>query len=99
VLARFRRRNLHVAFALAAYHAESSRYPAQLEDLAPKYLATIPDDLFSGQALHYGLTEKGYLVYSVGVNGVDEGGRQYDDEPPGDDLNVRMPLPELKRMK
>jgi hypothetical protein len=92
-------RNLHVAFALAAYHAEHGRYPAELDDLAPKYLITIPDDLFSGQALHYRLTEQGYLLYSVGVKGVDEGGRQYDDDPPGDDLSVRTPLPELKRKK
>jgi hypothetical protein len=92
-------RNLHVAFALAAYRADNGRYPDKLDDLAPKYLATIPDDLFSGQALHYRPTEQGYLLYSVGVNGVDEGGRQHDDEPPGDDLSVRMPLPELKRIK
>jgi hypothetical protein len=42
---------------------------------------------------------KGYLLYSVGVNGKDDGGRQFDDDPPGDDLSVRMPLPELKRKK
>jgi hypothetical protein len=35
----------------------------------------------------------------VGVNGKDEGGRWYDDVPPGDDPGVRMPLPELKRKK
>ncbi len=92
-------RNLHVAFALAAYHAEHGRYPAKLDDLAPKYLATVPDDLFSGKALLYRLTDKGYLLYSVGVNGIDDGGRQFDDNPPGDDLSVRMPLPELRRKK
>jgi hypothetical protein len=26
----------------------------------------------------------------VGVNGKDEGGRGYEDDPPGDDLSVRM---------
>jgi hypothetical protein len=92
-------RNLHLAFALAAYHRDNGRYPAKLDDLAPKYLATVPDDLFSGKALLYRLTEKGYLLYSVGVNGKDDGGRQFDDDPPGDDLAVRMPLPELKRKK
>jgi hypothetical protein len=92
-------RNLHLTFALAAYHADNGRYPDKLDDLAPMYLATIPDDLFSGKALHYRLSEMGYLLYSVGVNGKDDGGREYDDEPPGDDLVVRMPLPELKRKK
>jgi hypothetical protein len=93
------RRNLHVAFALAAYRDDHGRYPAKLDDLSPKYLAAVPDDLFSGQALVYRPAEDGCLLYSVGVNGKDDGGRTYDDDPPGDDLRVRMPLPELKRDK
>jgi hypothetical protein len=90
-------RNLQVAFALAGYHREHGRYPAKLDDLAPKYLPAVPNDLFSGKALVYRPMEKGYLFYSVGVNGKDEQGRSFDDDPPGDDLVVRMPLPELKR--
>jgi hypothetical protein len=90
-------RNLRVAFALAAYRADHRRYPARLDDLAPKYLAKVPGDLFSGRALVYRPAGEGYLVYSVGVNGKDEGGRWYDDDPPGDDPRVRMPLPELKK--
>jgi len=30
------------------------------------------------------------------VNGKDDGGRGYDDDPAGDDLVIRMPLPEWK---
>jgi hypothetical protein len=84
--------NLHVAFALAAYRAETGRYPAKLDDLAPK----VPVDLFSGKPLVYRPTDTGYLLYSVGVNGRDEEGRGTDDGPPGDDLAVRIPVPELK---
>jgi hypothetical protein len=89
--------NLQVAFALAAYHADHKSYPAKLNDLAPKYLAPVPDDLFSSKPLIYGSTEKGYLFYSIGVNGKDEEGRSADDDPAGDDIGVRMPLPERKR--
>ncbi len=89
--------NLQVAFALAAYHKDNGDYPAKLTDLAPKYLSTVPTDLFANKALTYKPGEKGYLFYSVGVNGKDEDGRWYDDEPPGDDLRVKMPLPELKK--
>ena len=92
-------RNLRVAFALAAYRADHRRYPAKLGELAPKYLAAVHGDLFSGTALLYRPSEKGYLVYSVGVNGKDEGGRSLDNDPPGDDLPVAMPLPELKQKK
>ncbi len=90
-------RNLHVAFAMAAYRADAGRYPAKLADLAPKYLAAVPDDLFAGKPLIYKPEGKGYLFYSVGVNGKDDGGRWYDDDPPGDDPGVRMPLPEPKK--
>ena len=62
--------------------ADNGRYPAKLDDLAPKYLATVPGDVFSGKPLIYKPTEKGYLFYSVGPNGKDEEGRWYDDDPP-----------------
>jgi hypothetical protein len=92
-------RNLHVAFALAAYRQDHGRYPAKLDELAPKYLEIIPDDLFSGEALIYRLEDDGYLLYSVGVNGIDDDGRGYDDQPPGDDLSIRMPVPAPKSEK
>jgi hypothetical protein len=88
-------RNLHLAFALAAYQRDHGRYPAKLSELAPKYLAQLPDDVFSGKALIYRPAENGYLLYSVGVNGIDEGGRGDEDDPSGDDLCIRMPLPKL----
>lgn len=84
-------RNLHVAYALAAYQLENGSYPKKLADLAPKYLAVVPGDVFSGKDLIYRVSKEGVLVYSVGTNGVDEGGRYYDDEPAGDDPNVRLP--------
>jgi hypothetical protein len=90
-------RNLHIAFALAAYRSDLGRYPAKLDDLAPIYLPSVPNDLFSGKALIYRPSDQGYLLYSVGVNGRDEEGRTFDDSPQGDDVSVHMPLPELKR--
>jgi hypothetical protein len=87
--------NLHVAFALAAYKAENGQYPKNLAALAPKYLAAIPNDLFSGKALIYRRDANGYLLYSVGLNGKDDGGASRYDSPDsdGDDIAVRMPRP------
>jgi hypothetical protein len=90
-------RNLRLAFALEAYQREHGSYPAKLEALVPGYLPRIPDDLFSGKALIYRPVRSAYLLYSVGLNGQDDQGRSYDDDPPGDDLRVRMPLPKLKK--
>ena len=89
-------RNVHVAFALAAYRSEHGRYPAKLDELAPKYIEAIPDDLYSGKPLIYRLEGKGYLLYSVGPDGKDDGGRGSEDEPRGDDIAIRMPVPEPK---
>ncbi len=81
-----------VAFALAAYRADSGRYPATLGDLTPKYLATVPADLFNGKPLTYKPSGDGFLVSSVGVNGTDDGGRNFSDTSRGDDIRVRLPL-------
>jgi hypothetical protein len=92
-------RNQYLAFALAAYRADHGRYPERLDELTPKYLAEVPRDLFSGKSLIYRPSRDGYLLDSVGANGRDEGGRWYNDDPPGDDPRVRMPLPPLKPRK
>jgi hypothetical protein len=89
--------NVLLAFALARYQRDQGSYPKELAMLTPKYLKEIPQDLFSGKALAYRPQENGYFLYSVGVNGKDEQGRGYEDNPPGDDLSVRMPLPPLPR--
>jgi len=84
-------RNTLLATALAAHFAEHKAYPAKLAALAPKSIAKVPDDVFSGKPLIYKRTAKGYLLYSVGVNGKDDGGHLLTDDPRGDDIGVRMP--------
>jgi hypothetical protein len=96
------RRNSQIALALTVYKAEQGKYPAQLADLAPNYLKQVPDDLFSGKPLIYKPSKKGYLLYSVGKNGNDDGGEggqgllQLDEK---DDLVVRMPMRKPKKVE
>ena len=91
-----------LAFALAAYRADSGSYPKRLADLVPKYVSAVPKDLFDNDAnLRYKPTAHGYLLYSVGVNGKDDGGKTIDDRdkrgaPAGvqwDDLVVETDKP------
>ncbi len=82
--------NVRLAFALAAYRADHGWFPGTLQELSPTYLAEVPLDPFNGQPLVYRPSTDAYLLYSVGLNGQDEGGRGYEDHPPGDDLSVRM---------
>ena len=68
-----------LAFALAAYRADHGSYPAKLADLKPKYVAQIPKDIFNDAELHYRQEGNGYLLYSVGVNEKDDGGKTRAD--------------------
>jgi len=88
--------DLILAFALAWYQCDHGHYPKSLDALAPKYLAKIPQDMFSCKPLIYHPTNKGFVLYSVGVNGKDDGGRGHDEDVPGDDIVIRLPLPEWK---
>jgi hypothetical protein len=90
-------KDLELAFALAAWHDEHKSYPDDLAQLVPKYIATIPVDLFIEQPLHYQKTQDGYRLYSVGENGQDDMGRTYGETPGGDDLIVQMPKPPIMK--
>jgi hypothetical protein len=83
-----------LAFALAAYRADRGDYPPKLADLVPQYVKNLPKDIFNDEAdLKYKLQDGGYLLYSVGRNGKDDGGRSYDDRKDDedcDDLAVRI---------
>jgi len=85
-------RLVDVAFGLAAYRQETRQYPVQLEQLVPKYLAKIPEDLFSGKPVRYRRKGQGYLLYSVGPNQKDNGGQRENQEL--DDVGFQVPLPQ-----
>ena len=88
------RENLFLAFALADWKNQHDRYPEKLDELVPDLVTKPPIDAFTGKPLNYRREGNGFLLYSVGVNHEDDEGRSYDDEPQGDDLVIRLPLPE-----
>jgi hypothetical protein len=88
------RRNFRLALALAAYRSQHGRYPPTLADL-PAEPPVNTDDIFSGKPLIYRPSQDGYMLYSVGPNGRDDGGRHKADDPMGgsDDLGVGVSMP------
>jgi hypothetical protein len=92
-----------LAFALAGYRADHREYPKTLSELVPAYVDALPKDPFSGE-LHYKSENGGYLLYSVGENGKDDGGRRVDRVPGAsprqaqdwDDISIRTPAKEAK---
>jgi hypothetical protein len=85
------------AFALAAYRADHGHYPGKLDELLPKYVSEIPDDIFAEKPTQIRYRREGdvYMLWSVYRNGVDDNGRGNLDNPPGDDWVLR-PVPAKK---
>ena len=68
-----------LSLSLAHYRLEQGQYPDKLTDLMPQYTAKVIDDFFVEKPLHYERQGTGYLLYSVGKNGKDDGGDEHGD--------------------
>jgi len=79
---------LITAYRLEAHRLRHGRYPATLAELAAPAAETI--DRFTGRPQIYRVRGDGYVLYSVGPNGVDDGGRNLEDdeESSWDDLRI-----------
>ena len=84
-----------VAFGLALYRDRHGAYPDRLEALVPDFVSAVPDDLFGSAKVHYRGAANDYVVYSVGTNHRDDGGRDSSDDNRGengyDDIVIRTP--------
>ncbi|HEX4414869.1 MAG TPA: hypothetical protein VH107_14640 [Lacipirellulaceae bacterium] len=70
---------LRLAAALAVYRADHKNYPDKLDDLVPTILAKLPVDLFTASPFKYKRIDDGYLLYSLGPNGIDNGGNSENE--------------------
>jgi len=81
---------LLVTLALHTYRLEQGHYPASLAELAPAYLQKLPDDPCAAEGtFHYRLKGADYVLYSVGPDGKDDGGRPIDNPK---DASATYPL-------
>ena len=77
--ARARVRTGQAALAVEASELRSYKLPDELNEIVPSFLTAIPTDPFTGQPLRYKKLAKGYVVYSVGEDGKDDGGDEKKD--------------------
>ncbi|MEO7715428.1 MAG: hypothetical protein ABIY70_04460 [Capsulimonas sp.] len=71
---------LELQLALRAYKFQHGSYPETLGALTPDLETAIPDDPFApGKPFHYQKTANSYVLYSVGPDGVDDGGKAIDN--------------------
>jgi len=61
--------------AAERFRLDRGRWPDSLEQLVPRYLSEIPRDPFAAGPLKLRKLPDGLFVYSVGVDGVDHGGK------------------------
>ncbi|HEV3023824.1 MAG TPA: DUF1559 domain-containing protein, partial [Pirellulales bacterium] len=57
------------------HNADHGQPPEQLVTLVPEYLLAVPEDPFSGRTLIYRAESPNFVVYSVGRDRRDDGGR------------------------
>jgi len=67
------------AFALEQFRNQNNRLPKKLQELTPAFLDEAPQDPFTGMELLYRQLPKGYVVYSVGRDLIDDGGKDEAD--------------------
>ncbi len=67
---------MRLAAALSVFRAENGHYPEKLDELVPGIVAALPIDIYSEQPPIYKAVDDraGCVLYSVGENGVDDGG-------------------------
>ena len=65
--------------AIERFRRARGQAPADLGALTPEFLDAVPADPFDGAPLRYRRTAAGYVLYSIGVDGRDDGGRERPD--------------------
>jgi hypothetical protein len=71
---------LLMLLALRGFRVEKGRYPETLQELVPGWLQRVPADPFAaGAPLRYHRRGSRFVLYSVGPDGVDDGGRPLHD--------------------
>jgi GYF domain 2 len=85
-----RLRLAQTAVALERFRAANNHFPDSPNELAPKFLAAVPNDPFDGQPLRYRKSVEGFLLYSVGPDLKDDGGAR---KPGSDDLSFVVVRP------
>jgi hypothetical protein len=61
--------------ACRLYKSRTGSYPERLEELVPALLPAVPIDPFTGKPLVFRREGEGFIVYSLGSNQKDDGGR------------------------
>ena len=71
-----RLRAARTALAVERFRAAKQSLPEALDQLTPEFLSAVPADPFVGSSLRFKKLAKGYVIYSVGRDRRDDGGKE-----------------------
>lgn len=85
-----------LAVAMIRHLHENQRYPDDFDDLAPRYMTTVPNDPFTGKPFKRIRRDGALVLYSIGADLTDDGGEPIHRDPITleriGDLVFRLPL-------
>jgi hypothetical protein len=73
--------------AIEEFRTSEGRLPNTLEELVPAHLNSVPIDPLDGQPLRYLRRDQGYVLYSIGSDQQDDGGRERPGRIKSSDTN------------
>jgi hypothetical protein len=77
-----RYRAFQLGLAAEKYRLRNRRLPTRLEDLTPDFIPVVPLDPFDGKPMRMKRTDHSLIVYSIGPDGIDNGGTPIDLKKP-----------------
>jgi hypothetical protein len=81
-----------VALAAELYRLRHGSWPGTIEALVPEFLPSAPLDPFTNLPLKIVVTAEKFIVYSIGSDGVDNGGNLGEWDGPNPDFGFFVPL-------
>lgn len=79
--------------AIQAFRHEQGRLPSRLDELVPGYLFGVPIDPFTEVPLIYRIENDSFMLYSVGRNLQDDGGKTFDAHTNNGDIVAKHLFP------
>ena len=84
------RRLVTVSIAMWRYRLAEGSFPSELGQLVPHYVFKVPTDPFTGESMNMARTDDGIVIYSVGPDMNDDGGKPLDRRTLKGDVSLRL---------
>lgn len=85
------RRIAELVLAMCRYHAKNGKYPEKLDELVPGFVAFVPLDPFDGKSMRWKRANDKLVIYSIGPDGIDDGGAHFDPQTQKGDITFELP--------